>query len=254
MPDFPESEVNEAQSESNIDAPPGQLGASNRLERSGETETERIRRLTEQALAIAGAAGTASANAIMSLSEGSDGSKMEDDNLTADEKLPEKIQGQPKRIARTEAALAATTVFNQLTRSFPGVLNKPVLGEALTWAPAAFLKPERQRRGAMALVSDPRALSLAAVTGLAIAKSMKGGAPYYRRFEIKSYRERLAQGTTQTFKTNAPSRRPVKWESSDRTKAIVNEDTGEVTGVAPGPVTIIARSAGFEYKVGLTIE
>jgi hypothetical protein len=117
----------------------------------------------------------------MSPSEGSDGSKMEDDNLTADEKLLEKIQGEPKRIAGTEAALAATTVLNQLTRSFPDVLNNPVLGVALPWAPVAFLKPERQRSGAMALVSDPRALSLAAVTGIAVVEQARSAIAKQRK-------------------------------------------------------------------------
>jgi hypothetical protein len=170
MPDSPESEVNEIQPESNANAPPERLDASNRPDGSAEADVERIRRITEQALAIAGAVRTASANAIMSPSEGSDGNEMEDDNLTADAKLPEKIQDEPKRIARAEAAVAATTVLNQLTRSFPNVLNNPILGVALPWAPVAFLKPERQRSGARALVSDPRALSLAAVTGIAVVE------------------------------------------------------------------------------------
>jgi len=247
-----ESDVNAVPSESDTNATPGELAAPG-LERSPETETERIRRLTEQALAIAGAAETAAANA-MSKPEGSDGNKMADDNLSADERLREKIQDQPKRIARTEAAVAATTVFNQLTRSFPDFLNTPVLGEALAWAPAAILKPERRGSGAIAVVSDPRALSLAAVAGLAVAKVVKGGALPFRKFEINSYRDWLPAGTSQTFKTNAPNRSPVKWESSDPTKATVDTDTGEVKGVAPGPVTIIARSAGSEYKVGLRIE
>jgi hypothetical protein len=256
MSESPEFVVNEIQPDSNANAPPGRLDASNGPDSAAESEIDRIRRLTEQVLATAGAAGAAAVNAIMSPFEESEGSKMVD-NLTADEKLPEKIQDQPQRIARAEAAFAADKVVNQLTRSFPDVLNIPVIGPvlevALPWAPVALLKPERQRNGIMGLVSDPRAMSLAAVTGLAVAQSAKSGVPF-RRFEINSYRDRLAAGTSQVFKTNASNRRPVKWASSDETKATVDPDTGEVKGVAPGPVTIIARAAGFEDKIGLTIE
>src|SRR5829696_5113759 len=120
MPDSPGSAVNPVKPDHNANAPPGGLDASNRPERSAETEVEheteveRIRRLTEQALATAGAPGTAFANAIMSPFEGSDGNKMADDNLTVDEKLPEKIHDEFKRIARAEAAVAANTVLQQL--------------------------------------------------------------------------------------------------------------------------------------------
>jgi hypothetical protein len=115
--------------------------------------------------------------------------------------------------------------------------------------------PERRGKGAKALVLNPLVLSIAGVTGIAIAKRVKEGPPpSVRGFVISNYRDRLAQGTTQTFKTNAPNRRRVEWDTSDPNIATVDPDTGDVTGVAPGQVTIIAKSGSSEAKAGLTIE
>jgi len=252
MPNAIGSVANESP-ETNINAPPGQPGASNRPERSDETEAEHVRRLTEQALAIAGAAGTGSANAMMSPSEGSDGSEMENDNTTVDDKLPDKVHAQPKNFTGPRAAIGATVVLRQLADSFPAAVSGDAAKAVVNLAPLAVLGgPEQKRSGPMGVLTDPRFLAAISTVGIAVTKRLTKGVPG-RAIEITRFQTPIAVGKSVKFRTDAPVESFVTWESGDTDLAVV-DDEGVVTGKAAGDVSITARLDGSSDFVNITIE
>jgi hypothetical protein len=248
MPNTLESVVEETPPDTNINAPPGQPDANNRPEPSSETAAELNRRLTEEALAIAGApgTGTGSANAILSPSEESDSSEMANDNPTVDDKLPDKIRPRLENFRGAAAAVGGIMVVNQLTRSFPGVTRDPVIGVALPLTPLLLLD-----RG-----SGPMAVATAAAaTGIAVAERLTRGAPG-RAIVIDrdSVPPRpVSQGVQFKLQTNAPDPTAVNWDSSDR--AIADVADGVVTpGATPGNVSITAKLDGASDVVFVTVE
>jgi hypothetical protein len=239
--------VNETPAETNINAPPGQPNASNRPERSDETEAEHIRRLTEEALAIAGPAGTGSANAIMSSSEGSDGSEMANDNPTADDKLPDKIRPQLKNFRGPTAMVGGILVVNQLISSFPGLTRDKVIAVALPLTPLLLGESG----------SAPIAVATAAAaTGIAVTERLTRGAPG-RAIVIDrlSVPPRAASGGDRfKLQTTAPAPTAVQWESSDRAIADVDNEGVVTAGARQGNASITARLDGASDIVTVTVQ
>jgi hypothetical protein len=253
MPNALGSVANETP-ETNMNAPPGQPDASSRRERLDETEAEHVRRLTEEALAIAGgAAGTGSANEIMSPSEGSDGNEMENDNTTVDDKFPDKVHTQPKNFTGPRAAIGATMVLRQLADSFPAAVSSDAAKALVNLAPLAVLgEPEQKRSGPMGVLTDIRFLAAVSTVGLAVTKRLTRGVPG-RDVEITRFETPLPVGKSAKFRTTAPVEDFVRWESSDTEKAEVDDD-GVVTGKTAGDVRITATLNGSSDFVNVTIQ
>jgi hypothetical protein len=153
-----------------------------------------------------------------------------------------------KRIGRTEAALAASTVVNQVEATFPAATANPVARVILPLAPLMLLKPERKG------VGDPRVLAGVAVVGLAVTRELKswqtGGDPVAVRI-VRSSSVPLLANEKDWFVAEVHDARgrsvdghSINWSSSDEAVATVDPATGEVTAVGTGTARIGATVNG----------
>jgi hypothetical protein len=164
--------------------------------------------------------------------------------------MTDTLGGHATRIGRTEAALAATTVINQLSESFPQITTNPFVRAGLPWAPMLLLAPEKRGSGVGSLLSDPRVWSLALVAGLAIAGQMQGGNREPSRVRIIRELPKLVAGNHQKVLAEATDDRgcamplqKITFSSSDPAVAEVDGD-GLVKAVAPGTSMITATVDG----------
>jgi len=158
------------------------------------------------------------------------------------------MSAQASRIDRTEAALGASVVVEQLRRSFPlddrdNALSR-FANAAIPWVPLLFLKPEKRGTGVAGVAADPRVWSLALVAGIAAGGEMVG------RKRLALVRDVPDLDPGRKFRlhlTDGSDPASVKWESDD--PAVVSVDNGEVVAKKQGSATVTASSNGVYDNV-----
>jgi hypothetical protein len=149
-----------------------------------------------------------------------------------------------------EAALAATTVVDQLQSSFPAVTANPVVKAGLPWAPLLLLKPAKRGSGIGAVVADPRVWSALAIAGLAIASEAMHRAKETASIRITRFERQIDAGSTHKFLADAfddggkamPGQNITF--SSDAPNVVEVDSTGLVKGINQGTATITATMDG----------
>lgn len=170
------------------------------------------------------------------------------ESKVANDSLRREMISQRKRMTRSEYAAVAGIAVNQFVESFQQPENAYAKA-ALRFAPLLLLSPQRRGRGVEGFVTDPRVLGGAAVLGLAFLGEQRNKAS----LDVASV-AKIGKGNTAKFgaqvlssKGEVIAGRTVQWDTSDPNIATV-DSAGNVTGVNPGPVFIIARAEGLPAK------
>jgi Bacterial Ig-like domain (group 2) len=155
----------------------------------------------------------------------------------------------PPQIDRGQLAFMATIVERQLESSFPSVVENRIVAAGLRASPLLLLKPSWRRDGIGGNLSNPQLLGAGLVVGLTIAGELRRKSQDVRDVRITRSYETLPVDGSITFRADAldesgrvigEKRQTIHWDSSKPEIATVDPNSGLVTAVKPGNVTITA--------------
>lgn len=168
-----------------------------------------------------------------------------------------------KRIGGTENSITASKVVEELSAQFPDLLTNKFVKTGLPLAPLFFLKPPKKGSGVESFARDPRVWGTLLAAGAALISELREKEPGPQEIAVTPAGAVLQVGNT--FKLNAIVRdrsgkiikgRALQWDTLNAAFASIDANTGLVTAVAKGPVTITATdvATGLMNAVTITVQ
>ena len=160
---------------------------------------------------------------------------------------------QGKRMSRSEYVAVASAATNQFIESFDAPDN-PFFRAALRFAPLLLLSPQPRGTGLETFIKDPRVVGGVAVAGIVLVGENRKRFTASRNIAIVGPSAmKVASPNDQFFADVSDGRgvvipSKVTWSSSDPTVATIDPDSGKITALKAGPVTVTAKADGVERR------